>query len=65
MIKSPYDALGAPREESHGRILEGEFQCHECYVVDEEAKFVPSAKLLFWNCANGHFNEIEDFEVDE
>lgn len=66
MIKSPYDALGVRSDEPEpGKILQGEFQCPQCFVVDDEARYAPDMKLLFWNCTNGHFNEIEGFEVDD
>lgn len=66
MIKSPYDALGIrSNEPAPGRILQGEFQCQTCFVVDEEARYAPDIKLLFWNCTNGHFNEVKDFEAND
>lgn len=65
MIKSPYDLLASKAlvEDAGWEDIEGQFTCHKCYQNSLAARYSESKKLVVWECAAGHRNQVEGFRL--
>lgn len=65
-MHNPFEDLGKPRlENPQGEEVEGQFSCqeHGCRNFNKVARFIAEAKVLTWQCEDGHISKIEGFDI--
>ena len=60
-MNNPYLDLGRTPEEVAGEEIEGTFFCqtHDCYEVEQEARYLSKETLITWICKAGHISKVK------
>lgn len=60
-MQNPFEAMRGPKVDNpRGELVEGAFQCEECFENAQEARYLEEVTLLTWKCPScEHITKIK------